>query len=85
MERTKNKMIRINNNRKLIYLFMFVAMSVMVLSITFAPNNGNNVLVTAKKNTDILFLKGKFILKDKKGSIVISDDKKPCHCPHYFR
>lgn len=75
----------ISNNRKIVYLFMFVALSVMLLSISFGPNNANNVLVAAKKKTDILFLKGKFILKDKKGSIVISDDKKPCHCPHYFR
>lgn len=73
------------NNRKLIYLFVFVAISVMILSLSFGSNNGaNNALVAAKKQTDILFLKGKFILKDKKGSIVISDEKK-CHCPHYFR
>lgn len=33
--------------------------------------------------SDILFLKGKFILKDKRGSIVIADDKK-CHCPQHY-
>lgn len=42
------------------------------------------LLAEAKQKSDILFLKGKFILKDKKGSIVISDEKK-CHCPHYYR
>lgn len=84
MEISKNKMNYINhNNRKLIYLLIFVALSVMILTISFNPNNEGSVFVMAKKETDILFLKGKFILRDKKGSIVISDDKKPCHCSHY--
>ena len=69
-------------SKRLIYLFALVAIS-LVLSMSFAP--AGNTLVSAEKKSDILFLKGKFILKDKKGSIVISDDKKPCHCPHYFK
>lgn len=44
----------------------------------------NGMLANAdKKGVDLLFLKDKFILKDKKGSIVIADDKKCCECPHY--
>lgn len=70
--------------KKIIYLSIFVAI-ILAISASFSPNGGNQMLVEAGKKTDILFLKGKFILKDKKGSIVISDDKKPCHCPHYFR
>lgn len=63
-------------------LFVFAALSLLVLiSVSFAPNE--NMLVSARKQSDILFLKGKFILKDKRGSIVISDDKKcPCY-GHY--
>ena len=57
----------------------------LVFMIHISLNGNGNMLASAKsKNTDILFLKGKFILKDKKGSIVISDEKK-CHCPHYYR
>ena len=69
-------------NKKFVYLFVFVVLS-LVLSTNFSPNG--NMLVNAKSKSDILFLKGKFILRDKKGSIVISDDKKPCHCSHMYR
>lgn len=76
-----NKMFQ--SNKKAIYLFAFVALF-LLLNIGFSQNGpGNQMLVAAeKKTTDILFLKGKFIMKDKKGAIVISDEKK-CHCPHY--
>lgn len=48
------------------------------------PDGSNGLLASAdKKGVDLLFLKDKFILKDKKGSIVIADDKKCCECPHY--
>lgn len=73
----------ISRSKFILYLFLFVTASLIVnFDVT---QNQNKMLVSANKKTDILFLKGKFILKDKKGSIVISDDKKPCHCPHYFR
>lgn len=74
----------IQYNKRMIYLFAFVAL-ILVLNIGFEPNGSNkHMLVAAEKKTDILFLKGKFIMKDKKGAIVISDEKK-CHCPHYYR
>ena len=58
---------------------------VFMINISLDGNNNSPMLAeAAKKGTDILFLKGKFILKDKKGSIVIADEKK-CHCPHYYR
>lgn len=71
------------SNKKLIYLLLLISLA-FALNISFAPNS-NNMLARAEKKTDILFLKGKFIMKDKKGAIVISDEKKHCHCPHYFR
>lgn len=78
------KMIQFNR-RRVIYLFAFVAL-IMVLNIGFSPDGSSRqMLVAAEKKTDILFLKGKFIMKDKKGAIVISTDEKKCHCPHYYR
>lgn len=65
-------------------MFAMIAMASLIL-INISTNRNQFSLVAGEKKTDILFLKGKFILKDKKGSIVISDDKKPCHCPSYFR
>lgn len=75
-----------NNENKFVYLLALIAFTSMILLNVVSVDNNNRMLVSAEKKTDILFLKGKFILKDKKGAIVISDDhKKPCHCPHYFR
>lgn len=72
------------SNNKIFVLFMLVALSFALISLS--PNGSN--LALAEKKADILFVKGKFILKDKKGSIVISEDKK-CHCPpkhsHYHK
>lgn len=67
------------------YLIAFLAITLaFMMNLSLDGGNKNIMLASASKKTDILFLKGKFILKDKKGSIVISDEKK-CHCPHYFR
>lgn len=60
-----------------VFFLVLLAMA-LVLNLGFAPG-GNEMMAAAEKKSDILFLKGKFILRDKKGSIVISDDKK-CHC-----
>lgn len=68
--------------KRFVYLLVFVALTSFILNVSLAPNGG--ALVGAEKKSDILFLKGKFILKDKKGSIIISDDKK-CECPHYYK
>lgn len=69
------------------YLTFVVILATFIMQ--FSPNSEQATSMLAEagkqKGTDILFLKGKFILKDKKGSIVISDDKKPCHCGHYYR
>ena len=63
-----------------------VALLVAFLSVGSNLNGDNNNLMLADaKKTDILFLKGKFVLRDKKGSIVISDEKKPCHCGYYYK
>lgn len=67
----------------LINVFVAIVL-VFMINISLDGNSNNILLASARKKTDILFLKGKFILKDKKGSIVISDEKK-CHCPSYFR
>lgn len=69
--------------KSIFYLLLFIA-ATLLANLQDSANQGT-MLVAASKKTDILFLKGKFILKDKKGSIVISDDKKPCGCPHYYR
>lgn len=66
-----------SKSKKIVLLLIFIAIMASLSQLEL-----RGALVEAKK-TDILFLKGKFILKDKKGSIVISDDK--CHCPHYYR
>lgn len=71
-------------NLKLVYLITIFAIS-LILHMSPSHDGSGNFVAANKKGTDILFLKGKFILKDKKGAIVISDDKKPCHCPHYYR
>lgn len=66
--------------------FLLITVSLvglLILSATFSPTGPNSLMSMAEKKTDILFLKGKFILKDKKGSIVIADDKKCCECPHH--
>lgn len=71
------------NYSKLVYLLGFISLSVLAMMQVWSSSS---LLVSAKEKSDILFLKGKFILKDKKGSIVISDEKKACHCPmHYYR
>lgn len=77
-----------NSSKKLFYyLFVFATLSLVLVNISLTPNGrgSTSMLVAAEKKTDILFLKGKFIMKNKKGSIVISDEKKDCHCPHYYR
>jgi len=72
------------------YVWCFVAICLLMSLADFdGKNDGPNKLgrilfADASKKSDILFLKGKFILKDKKGTIVISDEKK-CHCPQYYR
>lgn len=71
------------STKSIFYLLLFIATTFLVnLEVSTRPGG---MLVAASKKTDILFLKGKFILKDKKGAIVISDDKKPCECSHYYR
>lgn len=74
------------NTRSSTYLLAFVAITlVLMLNVALDGQSGRGVmLASAEKKTDILFLKGKFIMKNKKGSIVIADEKK-CHCPHYYR
>lgn len=67
---------------------LFALIGFMVLLIfngNFHPLDGPNGLLASadKKGVDLLFLKDKFILKDKKGSIVISDEKNCCECPNY--
>lgn len=78
--------MQLHNMRSSTYLLAFVAITlVFMLNVcSFDGQNNNIMLANAEKKTDILFLKGKFILKNKKGSIVIADEKK-CHCPHYYR
>lgn len=78
------------NKTRFVHLLAIMALASFVfLNIGLFPlsssSSTNKMLVSARQKSDILFLKGKFILKDKKGSIVISDDKKPCECPHYYR
>lgn len=77
--------MQLYNMRSSTYLLAFVAITlVFMLNVCSFDGQSNNImLANAEKKTDILFLKGKFILKNKKGSIVISDEKK-CHCPHYY-
>jgi len=70
------------SNTKLVYLILILGLS-LLLEGNLTP--GGNTLVGAEKKTDILFVKGKFIMKNKKGAIVIADEKKPCHCPKYYR
>lgn len=66
------------------FILTLVAMALLfMMNVSFNGYGDNIMLANAEKKTDILFLKGKFILKNKKGSIVVADDKK-CHCPHYY-
>lgn len=70
-------------SKKLNNLIALLAISLVLIANCLHPQTG----AEAKKHkSDILFLKGKFILKDKKGSVVIADDshKKPCHCGHSY-
>lgn len=71
-------------SKKLVNLMALVAVALILIGSCLHPQTG----AEAKKHkSDILFLKGKFILKDKKGAVVIADDhhhKKPCHCGHSY-
>ena len=65
-----------------IWLLALCALATVLIGDLAPGKSGASLLVAnAEKMRDILFLKGKFILKDKKGSIVISDDSNKCHCP----
>lgn len=66
-------------SKKLINVLALIVASLVLL----ASFHQSQLGVEANKKSDILFLKGKFVLKDKRGSIVISDEKKPCSCGHY--
>ncbi|KAG9510261.1 Cystathionine gamma-lyase, partial [Fragariocoptes setiger] len=52
------------------------------LAVVMSMNEGPIAVEAGKSKSDIMFLKGKFVLRDKKGVVVIADEKK-CHCPHY--
>lgn len=72
----------VNNKTRLLTILVVV---VGLILMNVGGDTSRMLAAAGKSKSDILFLKGKFILKDKKGSIVISDEKKPCHCPHYYR
>lgn len=74
------------NSRKLVYMIFLVG---FFLAFTLDPiselgSGTGSLMAVAEKKSDILFVKGKFIMKDKKGTVIL-EDKKDCDCERFFR